>query len=57
VPGDYLVRQFGIVPIKSGHVGVALAAEARDGAFDTGVEALNAMTDWLVHHLPQLAEQ
>jgi hypothetical protein len=57
VPGDYLVRQFGIVPIESGHVGVALAAEARDGAFDTGVEALNAMTDWLVHHLPQLAEQ
>ncbi|MDT5258212.1 MAG: hypothetical protein QOD10_3292 [Mycobacterium sp.] len=53
--GGYLVRQFGIVPIDSGHVGVALAADAHDGAFDTGVDALNAVTDWLVSHLPELA--
>jgi hypothetical protein len=57
VSGDYLVRQFGIVPTQSGRWGVALAAEARDGAFDTGVDALNAMTDWLVHHLPRLDGQ
>jgi hypothetical protein len=57
VAGEYLVRQFGIVPIQSGHVGVALAAETRDGAFDTGVEALNAVTDWLVSHLPQLTRR
>jgi hypothetical protein len=36
VRDDYLVRQFGIVPTESGHVGVALAAEAHDLAFDTG---------------------
>ena len=57
VAGDYLVRQLGIVPTESGHVGVALAAEAPDGSFDTGVDALNALTDWLVSHLPQLTRQ
>ena len=31
---DYMVRQFGIVPTESGHWGVALAAEAHDGAFE-----------------------
>ncbi len=55
VAGDYLVRQFGIVAVESGHVGVALAAEAPDGAFDTGVDALNAVTGWLLAHLPELA--
>jgi len=54
VAGDYLVRQFGIVPTESGHVGVALAAEVQDGAFDTGVDALNRVTDWLFGHLSQL---
>jgi hypothetical protein len=56
VAGDYLVRQFGIVPIESGHVGVALAAEAHDGAFDTAVEGLNRVTDWLVSRLPELIQ-
>src|SRR5271166_513469 len=55
VSGDYLTRQFGIVPTESGHVGVALAAEAR--TFETGIGLLNTMTDWLVDHLPVLAEQ
>ncbi len=57
VPGGYLVRQFGIIPMESGHVGVALAADAHDGAFETGADVLGAMTDWLVTHLPALAEQ
>jgi hypothetical protein len=54
VDGDYLVRQFGFIPTESGHVGVALAAQAQ--AFEAGVEVLNAMTDWLVGHLPALTE-
>lgn len=57
VSSGYLVRQFGIVPTESGHVGVALAADAHDGVFETGVDVLNTMTDWLVSHLPALAEQ
>lgn len=46
--GDYLVRQFGIVPYRGVHVGVALAASADDGLFETGVDMLNVVTDWLV---------
>ncbi len=55
VHGDYLVRQFGIMPTEAGHVGVALAAETR--AFETGVEVLATMTDWLFAHLPALTGQ
>lgn len=48
----YLVRQFAVVPTGSGHLGVALAAEARD--FEGGIGVVNAMADWLVAHLPAL---
>lgn len=53
--GEYLVRQFGILPTPSGQWGVALAAEAHDGAFETGTAAVNTLTDWLVSRLPGLA--
>lgn len=56
VAGDYLVRQFAIVPIEAGNVGVALAAQAHDGVFETGVDVLNSLTDWLVDHLAELTE-
>lgn len=52
--GGYLVRQFGVVSTPTGHLGVALAAEPRDGTFESGVRALNQMTDWTVKHLSQL---
>lgn len=55
IHGDYLVRQFGIMPTQSGRWGVALAAEAHDGVFETGIEVVNALTDWLVSHVPGLA--
>ena len=55
VHGDYLVRQLGIVPTPSGQWGVALAAEAHDGVFETGVEAVNMLSDWLSCRLPTLA--
>jgi hypothetical protein len=51
----YLVRQFGIVPTDSGHVGVAMAAEAR--GLEAGIEVVNAMTQWLAGHLPGLTER
>jgi hypothetical protein len=54
--GDYLVRQFAIVPTESGHVGVALAAEAHDGVFATGVTVLNDLAEWLVDHLGELTQ-
>jgi hypothetical protein len=55
IQGDYLVRQFGIVPTQSGEWGVALAAEAHDGVLETGVEVVNSLSDWLVSRLPSLA--
>lgn len=45
--GSYLVRQFAIVPVETGHVGVALAAESHDGRFETGVDVVNKLADWL----------
>ena len=56
IGGDYLVRQFGIVPAQSVHWGVALAAEVSDGGFETGVEVVNTLSDWLVNHLPELTQ-
>ncbi|MGB6206206.1 hypothetical protein, partial [Mycobacterium sp.] len=54
--GQYLVRQFAIVPSGSGHMGVALAAEVHDGTFETGVDVINRLADWLVNHLAELTE-
>ena len=54
IAGGYLVRQFAIVPIEAGHVGVALAVEAHDGVYETGVAVLNKVTAWLVDHLAEL---
>lgn len=53
--GQYLVRQFGIVPTPSGQWGVALAAEVDDGVFETGVDVLNMLSEWLFSRLPGLA--
>jgi hypothetical protein len=55
--GDYLVRQLAIVPAAAGQVGVALAAEAHDGAFESGVDALNRLADWLVDHRAALTQK
>lgn len=56
VAGDYLVRQFAIVPIEAGNVGVALAAQAHGGVFEAGVDVVNSLADWLVDHLAELTE-
>ncbi|MGF2953474.1 serine hydrolase [Mycobacterium sp. THU-M116] len=51
----YLVRQFGTIPAATGHVGAALAAQS--DSFETGVDVLNAMVDWLLRHLGEFAER
>jgi hypothetical protein len=55
--GDYLVRQLAIFPAAARQMGVALAAEAHDGAFETGVDVLNRLADWLVDHLAELTQK
>ncbi|MDD7812794.1 hypothetical protein PP713_09510 [Mycobacterium sp. CSUR Q5927] len=52
--GGYLVRQFGVVGTPHGQLAVALAAEPKDGSFDSGVAALNQMTEWLKANAAQL---
>jgi hypothetical protein len=49
--GEYLVRQFALVPAESGQLGVALAAEAPDGVFATAVDVVDKLTDWLVEEV------
>jgi hypothetical protein len=56
IAGDYLVRQFAIVPSGSETVGVALAAEVQGGGYQTGVDIVNTLTDWLVDRLPELTQ-
>ena len=50
--GEYLVRQFAIVPQNSGIVGVALAAETRSG-YEAGIDVVNALADWVFARLTQ----
>jgi len=53
--GGYLVRQFGVVGTPNGgQLAVALAAQPNDGSFDSGVAALNQMTQWLSANAAQL---
>jgi hypothetical protein len=56
IADGYLVRQFAITPIQTGHVGVALAADARDGEFETGIGVINDLADWLVENLAELTQ-
>jgi hypothetical protein len=53
---DYLVRQFAILPTKFRSAGVALAADARDGLLETGIDLINRLADWLLEHLPELTQ-
>lgn len=52
--GGYLVRQFGVVHAPAGDLGVALAAEPKDGSFESGIAALNQLTQWLSAHAAEL---
>jgi hypothetical protein len=54
VADDYLVRQFGVVPAEFGHLGVALAADAR--MLHTGIDVINQITEWIFGNLPELSQ-
>ncbi len=45
----------GSYPTEFGYAGVALAAQA--AKFETAVDVLNRMTDWLVNHFRELTGQ
>lgn len=52
--GIYTVRQFGLVPVGSGLLAVALAAQADSGTFDDTTALLDRMALLLSRHLPEL---
>ncbi len=49
--GVYLVRQFGLVPVRDGYVAVAMAAQADSGDFDTATQMLDTLAALLGEHL------
>ncbi|MBC7302905.1 MAG: hypothetical protein H5T78_18400 [Nocardia sp.] len=54
ITGIYTVRQFGLVPIGSGQLAIALAAQADSGSFDDTTALLDRMALLLSRHLPNL---
>ncbi|MFD3506692.1 hypothetical protein [Nocardia sp. NPDC058666] len=54
VTGVYTVRQFGLIPVGSGQLAVALAAQADSGSFDDTTALLDRMALLLARHLPNL---
>jgi hypothetical protein len=48
--GQYLVRQYGLIPTPQGHVAVAIAAVANSGGFADGTATLSQMATWLQKH-------
>ncbi|MGW5452902.1 hypothetical protein [Nocardia sp. NPDC003979] len=52
--GMYTVRQFGLIPVGSGQLAVALAAQADSGSFEDTTALLDRMALLLARHLPDL---
>lgn len=48
--GNYLVRQFGVVPVNDGFAVVAVAVEPRSGSLEDGSQALSRVATWLQEH-------
>lgn len=45
--GEYLVRQFGLLPVGAGEVGIALVVHPGDGTYETGQLALTRLSEAL----------
>lgn len=52
--GAYLVRQFAIVPHRTGQTAIAISAHPRKGTFDAGVELVSATARWLAARIDRL---
>ncbi|MFC9894425.1 hypothetical protein ACFVMC_12080 [Nocardia sp. NPDC127579] len=52
--GIYTVRQFGLVPTKSGRVAIAVAAQADSGTYDDATALLDTLAELLDRHLSEL---
>ncbi|WP_309234493.1 hypothetical protein [Nocardia sp. XZ_19_385] len=52
--GIYTVRQFGLVPTKSGRVAIAVAAQADSGTYEDATAMLDDLAELLDRHLGEL---
>ncbi|MFB7717431.1 MULTISPECIES: hypothetical protein [unclassified Nocardia] len=52
--GDYLVRQFGLIPVSGGQVAIAIAAQPASGSFDDGTAMLTKIAGLIDSHLSEL---
>ncbi|MCU1641111.1 MAG: hypothetical protein JWN03_1386 [Nocardia sp.] len=52
--GNYLVRQFGLIPVQGGQVAIAIAAQATSGSFDEGTTMLTKISALIGKHLGEL---
>ncbi|NNH72575.1 hypothetical protein HLB23_22390 [Nocardia uniformis] len=52
--GNYLVRQFGLLPVEHGEIAIALAAAPTSGSFDDGTVILNKLAALIDKHLEEL---
>ncbi|WP_228002992.1 hypothetical protein [Nocardia australiensis] len=53
--GDYLVRQFGVIPVPNGQLAVAFAAQPDSGTFSDGMAVLDKLATLLSEHLNELS--
>ncbi|MFI6867292.1 hypothetical protein [Nocardia sp. NPDC050406] len=53
--GNYLVRQFGLLPVEGGEIAIALAAQPNSGSFDDGTVILNKLAALVEKHLSELS--
>lgn len=52
--GNYLVRQFGILPTGRGSIAVAIAAAPSDGTYASGISILDTLAGWLSDNFAEL---
>ncbi|MRH93179.1 hypothetical protein GFY24_38160 [Nocardia sp. SYP-A9097] len=52
--GNYLVRQFGLLPVEGGQVAIAIAALPTSGSFDEGTTMLTKIAGLIDRHLGEL---
>ncbi len=52
--GSYTARQFGVIPVRSGAIAVALGAQADSGTFDDATALLSQLAHLLGRHIDQL---
>ncbi|MTE13070.1 hypothetical protein GLP40_09815 [Nocardia sp. CT2-14] len=52
--GNYLVRQFGLIPVDGGQLAVAIATQPNSGSFDDGTVILTKIATLIDKHLDEL---